>query len=299
MAYVSFRNGRDRVYTDFLIAHSQTYFSSAGYLDDIERKDLNSGLPHYYSHIVAKYEKEKMYSYVIDFARLSLQFLKNGSEDYEDKRLRTEMQSRLFTAALKTSRYELAHSALALFTNHPLQIASLHELVSKMCENSYATELTELPLVGLHDEVDDYLASKCHKIVDVTVGVPYHKILYAWRIRRNDFRGAAAISLERLQRLQESGEGDRTLAQDDLETPVTKQFKALINALSCVDPKQAWILYEEPQKRTNGSRIGGEVKRKAVTLDEIRREYQAELDRIAAIDNNQFAFEGGDEMDIL
>lgn len=239
-----------------------------------------------------------MYSYVIDFARLSLQFLKNGSEDFEDKRLRTEMQSRLFTAALKTSRYEIAHSALASFTNHPLQIASLHELITKMCENSYATDLTELPFVGLHDEVDDYLTSKCHRIVDVTVGVPYHNILYAWRIRRNDFRGAAAISLERLQRLQESGEGDRTLAQDDLETPVTKQFKALINALSCVDPKQAWILYEEPQRR-GSSRGAKEGKRKVVTLEEIRREYQGELDRVAAIENNQFAFEGGDEMDIL
>ncbi|CAG8982746.1 hypothetical protein HYALB_00001027 [Hymenoscyphus albidus] len=283
------------------LSHSKTYFPSAGYLDEIERKDLSSGLPKYYSHIAAKYEKEKMYSYVIDFSRLSLQFLRHGSGDYEDKRLRTEMQSRLFTAALKTSRYELAHSALALLTNHPLQLASLRELITKMCENNCATELTELPLVGLHDEVDDFLASKCRKIVDVTVGVPYHKILYSWRIRRNDFRGAAAISLERLQRLQECGEGDKTLAQDDLETPVTTQYKLLINALSCVDPKQAWILYDQPQDRLSASKNGNtvEVKRRVIMLDEIRREYQAELDRIAAIGNNQFAFQGGDEMDIL
>jgi len=36
-----------------------------------------------------------------------------------------------------------------------------------------------------------------------------------------------------------------------------------------------------------------------VTLDDVRRSFQAELDRIAAIQNDQFAFVGGDEMDVL
>jgi len=168
-----------------------------------------------------------------------------------------------------------------------------------MCETSYATQLIELPFIGLQDTVDDILAQKCQSIVDVNVGIPYHKILYAWRIQRGDFRGAASISLERLQRLQQSGDGDRALGDDGLETPVTKQYIALINALSCVDPKQAWIFSEELPMKPGQSKRGSQPKRKVVTLDDIRKEYQGELDRIAAIENNQFAFAGGDEMDVL
>ncbi len=146
--------------------------------------------------------------------------------------------------------------------------------------------------------MDEILAQKCQSIVDVTIGVPYHKILYAWRIKRSDFRGAATISLERLQRLQQSGDGDKMIGDDSLETPVTKQYIALINALSCVEPKQAWILSKEPPKKgSTGKNI--QPKRKVVTLDDLRRSYQEELDRIAAIQNNQFAFGEGDEMDVL
>lgn len=262
----------------------------------MERNLLNAGLPEYYSHIVALYDKEKMYSHVIDFARLALQFVKPKASQ-----LRTEMHSRMFNAAMQTSRFEVAHSVLALFTDSALQHSSLRSLVLKMCEASYAIQLIELPFIGLQDQVDEILAQKCQAIVDVNVGIPFHKILYSWRIKRSDFRGAAAVSFERLQRLQQSGDGEQ-IGEDGLETAVTKQYIALINALSCVDPKQAWILSEELPRKGSGAGLNGvkrEPARKVVTLDEVRRGYQTELDRIAAIQNNQFAFVGGDEMDML
>ncbi|KAE8443067.1 hypothetical protein EG329_002390 [Mollisiaceae sp. DMI_Dod_QoI] len=275
---------------------------SAGYLDDVERGLLNSGLPEYYSHIVALYDNEKMYSFVIDFARLSLQFITPKTTDARHPQIRSEMHSRLFNAAVQTSRYELAHSILTLFTNTALQNSSLRTLVTKMCESSNAVQLVELPFIGLQDKVDEILSQKCQAIVDVNVGVPYHKILYAWRIKRSDFRGAAAISLERLQRLQQSGDGGRIIGDDGLETPITKQYIALINALSCVNPKQAWILSDETTRKGSGAGLmskNAQPKRMVVTLDDVRRNYQAELDRIAAIQNDQFAFVGGDEMDVL
>jgi nuclear pore complex protein Nup160 len=247
---------------------------------------------------VALYDREKIYSFVIDFARLSLQFMKAKDQDVQAVMLRREIHSRLFNAALQTARFDLAHSTLALFTDSALQYSSLRTLITKMCESSYASQLTELPFIRLQDSVDEILAQKCQSIVDVTVGVPYHKILYAWRIKRSDFRGAATISLERLQRLQQSGDGDKTIGEDGLETPVTKQYLALINALSCVEPKQAWILSEEPPRKGSTGKTT-QPKRKVVTLDDLRRAYQDELDRIAAIQNNQFAFAGGDEMDVL
>jgi len=224
--------------------------------------------------------------------------MKVGREERQVPPLRTEMHSRLFNAAIQTTRFDAAHSVLLLFTDSALQHSLLRTLVVKMCESSYASQLTEFPFVGLQENVDEILAQKCQTIVDVTIGVPYHKILYAWRIKRNNFRGAAAVSLDRLQRLQQSGDGDKTIDADGLETPVTKQYLTLINALSCVDAKQAYILYEEPPKKASSGKTT-QPKRKVVTLDELRRGYQEELDRLAAIQNNQFAFAGGDEMDVL
>ena len=277
----------------------RTDYRSAGYLDETERNLLNAGVPEYYSHIVTLFDKSKNYSYVIDFANLSLQFIKPSSENGQLTQLRTDMHSRLFNAAIQTSRYDIAHSVLTIFTDSALRHSSLRTLVTKMCESSYASELVELPFIGLQDMVDEILAQKCQSIVEVTVGVPYHKILYAWRIRRSDFRGAASISLERLQKLQQAGEGDRAMGEAGLETPVTKQYIALINALSCVDPKQAWIFSEEPSSKSSKPGTKAAPKRKVVTLEDIRKLYQEELDRIAAIENNQFAFAGGDEMDVL
>lgn len=277
----------------------RTDYRSAGYLDETERNLLNAGVPEYYSHMVTLFEKNKNYSYVVDFAILSLQFIKPGDQNPQLSQLRTEMHSRLFNAAIQTCRHDLAHSVLGLFTDTALRHSSLRTLVTRMCESSYASELVQLPFIGLQDAVDDILAQKCQSIVEVTVGVPYHKILYAWRIKRGAFRGAAAISLERLQKLQQAGEGDRALGQDGIETPVTKQYVALINALSCVDPKQAWIFQEEPLSKSSASVAKNAPKRKVVTLEDIRKAYQEELDRMAAIENNQFAFAGGDEMDVL
>ena len=173
-----------------------------------------------------------------------------------------------------------------------------------MCESSSASELLDLPFIGLQSQVDEILAQKCQAIVDVNVGVPYHKILYAWRLKHNDFRGAAAVSHERLRRLQQSGDGDKVLGHgpgiDELDTPVTKQYLMLINALSCVDPKQAWILSEPlPKKTSAGAQSTSAMeKRKVITLDDARKGYQEELDRIAAIENNQFAFAAGNEMEM-
>ncbi|PQE06418.1 dna repair rad51 protein [Rutstroemia sp. NJR-2017a WRK4] len=294
---------------------------SAGYLDETEKQLLNAGLPEYYSHIVSLYDKEKIHSYVIDFSRLALQFIKPSSPSSSSlsstDALRTEMHSRLFFAALHTSRFDLAHSTLSLISDSALQTSSLRSLITKMCEANHASQLVALPFIGLQDQVDDVLAQKCRAVVEVATGIPWHKVLYAWRIQHGDFRGAAAVGWERLGKLRGSADGERLLTDAGAgeggiaETQITKQFVAVINALSCVDPKQAWILCEGVEGRERGKDKGrrenadapGEVKRTVVTLEAIRRGYQEELDRVAAIEMGQFALMSGgaegDAMDIL
>lgn len=272
-------------------------YASAGLLDATEKKLLTTGMPHYYSHIVALFDRAKLYSYVIDFSRLGLQFAAPAAAASANlATLRTELHSRLFNAALQTSQWEIAYTTLNLFTDVPLQVSSVRSLVTRMCESNAARHLVALPFIGLHKHVDDVLVERCQAIVDVEKGVQYHKILYAWRIQRNDYRGAALVSHDRLETLQKGREDSHAKA-----SAVTGQFVALINALSCVDPKQAWILAESvPAKSAIGkSSIGTRgtqpAKRRLITLQDVRKAYQAELDRQAAIDHGQFAFGDVDE----
>ena len=160
-----------------------------------------------------------------------------------------------------------------------------------MCESCHNHELVALSFPGMQQDVDDILAERCKTTMDVVQGSPYHQLLYSWRIKHDNYRGAATVLFDRIQKLRVAGEGDKIAGDDTLDTPVTKQYLLLINALTCVEPKQAWI-YDE-------SGLGqGAAKRRLVTLADVRKQYQDELDRIAAIQNNQFGFEADDVMEI-
>ncbi|KAI1265054.1 nucleoporin Nup120/160-domain-containing protein [Xylariaceae sp. FL1019] len=270
---------------------------SSGLLDDEEWNLLFNGAPRYYAHILSLYEKQKAYSFVVDFAQLALQFINKKTPDAD--LIRTEVQSRLFSAAAALSRFELAHSTLVAMKDRALQHSFLRTLIQKMCDNLHNTELVALSFPGLQNAVDEILEQKCEETVDVITGVPYHQILYSWRIKRNDYRGAAAILLDRIQKLRQLGEGDQLTGEDMLDTVITRQYLMLINVLSCVEVKQAWVTTEDVLPQSHGKGVALRGKRKVVTLADIRKEYQDELDRIAAIQNNQFGFAADDEMDIL
>lgn len=77
----------------------------------------------------------------------------------------------------------------------------------------------------------------------------------------------------------------------------------IINTLSAVSKEDAYILAEQRMEGSGGLFIGqGKklLKRQIVTLDTLRKEYQEELDRVAAIESGRFPFvETEDGMDIL
>ncbi|KAI0124669.1 DNA repair protein RAD51 [Xylariales sp. AK1849] len=271
---------------------------SSGLLDDTEWRLFYAGMPQYYAHIVSLYEKQKAHSYVVEFARLALQFINQHTKDAAS--IRTEIQSRLFNGAVNISHFDLAHSTLVAMTDHALQRSSLRNLIEKMCDGLHNSELVELPFPNLENAVDEILAQRCQDAIDIVTDKPWHQILYAWRIKRNDYRGASAILLDRIHKLRHRGDADEATGDDVLDTVITRQYLMLINVLSCVDQKQAWITTEHASsgQAVNGSFVS-QGKRRVVTLADIRREYQDELDRIAAIQNNQFGFAAGDEMDVL
>ena len=153
-----------------------------------------------------------------------------------------------------------------------------------------------------------HLASSTHD----TPGVPsYDRILYAWRISRDDFRGAAAVLFERLGRLKYGANpaahshshghggfgadgfggvnGNGNEAEDLDDGSVLETYLLLINTLACCGAEEGWIVVDG---------TAANAKRRIVTLEDVRREYAAELDRRSEMLQGRFALVG-DGMDVL
>ncbi|KAL6702375.1 hypothetical protein ACN47E_002491 [Coniothyrium glycines] len=269
---------------------------TAGLVSEHERNFFSDGLARYYSHVIGLCEKARAFSYVADFARLGLRTLVGG----EDEEVKTELLQRLFTASIHTSRFQDAYSAMTRLHDPALQRSNLQTLITTMIAQSRTPELLNFPFATQADDVDSVLLALCQKTLNLAAGPPYHQILYSFRTSRNNFRGAASIMYERLQRLKSTS----SKHQDDAS--LAQCYVLVINTLSSVRKEDAYILAEQkingpisvPQWGIGqGKKM---LKRQIITLDVLRREYQAELDRTAAIESGQFPFvDPVDDMDVL
>ena len=78
----------------------------------------------------------------------------------------------------------------------------------------------------------------------------------------------------------------------------------LINTLACCGKDEGWILAERVEEEDQRGKVGaGSVtaghskKRRIVTLEDVRKEYQAELDRRSEMQQGRFALTADDQMD--
>jgi len=72
----------------------------------------------------------------------------------------------------------------------------------------------------------------------------------------------------------------------------------LINTLACLGKEDGWVLAEGVEGEHSSS--GKKSKRRIVTLDDVRRDYQSELDRRSEMQQGRFPLLGdGEAMDVL
>lgn len=291
-------------------------------LDETERNFFTSGLALYYQHIVSLFDKVKAHSYVIDFTNLGIQSIRVSAEPVEED-VETDLLSRLFSACMATARYEEAYSAVSQFRNQALRRANLTTLLAALLSPSLPAStssalLIRLPFTTSTSEADSIIAGLASKSLSAAsgVGARYHKALYAFRIAHGDYRGAAEALWYRLQRLRGSGEKVADPSSKEGEE-MRRCWLALCNCLSCVEPAQAWIFSEDLDAsqgvngfagRTSFGKVGEKrngKERSIVTLEDCRRGYQEELDRVEAVRMGKFAFvdenggAAGEEMDVL
>lgn len=146
-------------------------------------------------------------------------------------------------------------------------------------------QLLSLPFPpSLHSQIDGILSSSTTKASP--------KILSAWRLHHNDYRGAAAALLPPLEAAQAKPKRN----VDGLEN----EYLAVINLLACAGQDNGWVL---SQDTTNKGISSAKGKRKVVTIGDVRSLYQKELDRRSVIEGGRYGFTGGvddgNEMDVL
>jgi nuclear pore complex protein Nup160 len=297
---------------------------SAGLLSIEDTDHFNSGLSPYFQHVLSLFESAAGYSFAADFARLALAAIPhNLSEDRAETQ--DDILSSLFTAELNCSRYAAAYTALTQLTDVQLQETSAMVWIDailgqKTLPRLEATEsirlLQRLPL-DLHPHiarvVDDHLTALAQKQASIPGqsgriwpnenGMDYLKILHALRVRRQDYRGAVSVLLDRLHLVKKSSQ-----ARNDPRAIVLRHtLLALINALSCVAPDEAYILTPIRESMPNTTNVnldpeGRDMetgwktrKRVIITLEDLRREYQQLLDKCSRIERGDFDFDAGSE----
>jgi nuclear pore complex protein Nup160 len=296
---------------------------SAGLLSLMDAEHFNSGMPLYYQHVLELFEVAGSYTQMARFARLALQSLAPGQKEPVPN-FRSNMLSRLFTAELKESQFMGAFDALIQFSDVALQKKSLVSLVTAIIDPRISNTtpsgalrtLQRLPIAvypHLAAHMDQHLLSLSKKQTSVietwstnSTHVDYLKILHAIRVSQGDHRGSLSVLLDRVRLVKKSSRA----RGDPQATELRKALLTLINAMTCVEPDEAYIL-TEAEEQTNGNvktLTNGEMevdagagakktKRVILTLDDLRREYQKVLDRCSRIERGDFDFGGTADSD--
>ncbi|KAI7642749.1 hypothetical protein KC322_g20063, partial [Hortaea werneckii] len=215
------------------------------------------------------------------------------------KEARDDILNRLFNALVQTGRWSEAYEALKEIEDQPMKRADLRRLLESCVKSRAVPELLALPFEGeLGIEADKALLGMAKKDLasgTPKVAIPTYQVLYAFRTQRQDFRGAAEILYEHLERLRHTPYHHP--AHDPEDEMLVNVYVLLINTLACCGEEDAWLLAEPIQGvHREGS------KRKLVTLADLRREYTAELDKRSDMLHGRFALVGGEEdaaMDVL
>lgn len=295
---------------------------SAGLLNPIESDHFNRGLPRYFQHILSLFEKAEAYSQAAEYGWLALQALTPGQGE-PTHGFKSEILSRLFTAELECLRFESAFDALIQFSDQALQKRCASSLVDAILDPgaSLGGETASLemiqklpwsiqPVLARHvSQQLTMLADKQSRIPSTSLWSPTNdvdhlKILHAFKVGQQDYRGAVSALYDRLRLIRRSGRA----RNDPQATALRHALLALINAMTCVAPEEAYILAETgddaaedaPAQQPNGDHV--KKRRKIIiTLDDLRREYQHLLDKCARIERGDFGFnvdgEEGDEDD--
>ncbi|KAJ9602099.1 hypothetical protein H2200_013459 [Cladophialophora chaetospira] len=297
---------------------------SAGLLSMIEAECFNNGLPLYLHHITTLFETAEAYNEAAHFAHLTLEALQAGQKE-PVQNFRAEVLSRLFNAELRLSRFDRAYMALVQLPDPALQRSSVTTLINSVLnlDTSISDPVGAVrtlqflpwamyPSLARHMEQHLISLSKSQSTLSSwSIGgdkLDYLSIIHAIRISQKDYRGAVNVLYDRLKLIRKSGRA----RHDPQGTALRRILLALINLMACVAPEEAYIIVEVDAQSSPNENNGKDDtepaaehddlkmkkrRRVIVTLDDLRKEYQAVLDKCSRIERGDFDFEVDDDDD--
>lgn len=186
-----------------------------------------------------------------------------------------------------TESYDALSDLIILPQNSKEDIYDICNMfVMRSVESGYGLELCKLPFIGVRDVITQVLESK---IKDDREGqIEYYSVLYAWKLARQDYAGAAAAVYNQAAKIGAK--------EDEASIEVLVKRSELlitaINALNCIPNKNdRYILVEKPiakpevddhmkrrrlDRMTNGSR----TQSVALLYSDLESERKSILDRL-------------------
>nr|POE54934.1 nucleoporin [Quercus suber] len=299
-------------------------------LSSKELEHFGAGQAKYFEHIAKLFGDLKAFTSAAEFLQLALDILAGdaGTTDFSrsladiDRKKSNDspmigrvniaqeevrvMKARLnygkilhnrFKALNETGRFREAFEALASKAYLPEQrYGDLQTFIDKCVKQDAVPTFLSLRIDGeLAIETDKALADLAKSALasgfNTPARIPYYRILYAFRTQQGNFRGASEILYEHLERLRNSN--DRRVLDPEDEM-LLQAYVLLINTLACCGEDDAWIL-ADPITSVHGP----DATRKLVTLADVRREYNEEMDRRSDVLAGRFPMITSDAMDVL
>lgn len=253
-------------------------------LGKLKIKLKGSNIVEYNLHVASLYLAASRPQEAVRFCGEALIAARNG----DDKSL-AEVRQRLFSAALVAQDWPEAYLSL---DSELIAVRrdNIRRFVASLCEAGALDFFSSLPFVGVVEDVDAVLEQKARNMLDVRSKPMYHKILYAFRVRHGDFRGAGSIIYHRLQFLRNRSHIKGFNVADHLE--ITEGYLAIINVLRCMDLDDAWMIVgtieqgspaqKRMKKESDAQECTQEVVGKVLKLADVRAEYDKELRNMEA-----------------
>lgn len=307
----------------------------------MEAAHLGQGLPAYYSHILNLFESAERPAWIASFAHLALQFTPPNDTEQSASLLASLFHSSISlgdddTAYTALIQHPDPPSLLPTLIINMLSKNKAAKLIAfpfppalHPAIDTFLLQQARSSPVDSNTNINNNTSHQ-RSPSPSSGSINYYQILSSWRLRHHNAQGAAAALLERLHRLPDtftsalttttttitagaltnaSTIGHRGKQQEEEQQQqrdaVLETYLAVINLLSCAG--EGWVL--SGGKGSAGgvggiSERGGKGeggKRKLITLEDVRRSYQEELDRRSVLENGRFGFDEGDDvmMDVL
>jgi nuclear pore complex protein Nup160 len=155
------------------------------------------------------------------------------------------------------------------------------------------------PTIARH--FDQHLLSLAKKPSASDAKLDHLSVMHTVRLSQHDHRGAVIVLYDRLKLIRKSGRA----RSDPSATALRHVLLGLINLMSCVAPDEAYVLVDVDDHKsadTEDERDANSLKMKKrrrviITLDDLRKEYQAVLDKCSRIERGDFDFGVVDDED--